>query len=157
MWPVWFACLHSLDLRIFLVVVAFQYYSEFSTVLLQTRYETLIFMPDLKGLVWSIERRNDCFPFDEVAFSGFDKLQNFSNVFSGNVVEDFAERQRLDSLNCILRNIGCDCINQGSKKLFTILWIFMLEVAALCLWLHPTRAESLRSRCFMTAFEGEII
>lgn len=52
--------------------------------------------------------------FSEAAFSILDELQYFSNVVCFNMIKDFAERQRLDPLDCVLRNIGCNCVNQGS-------------------------------------------
>ena len=113
-WPVQFAFLNNLDLWIFLGFVVFQYDSEFGTVLLQTRYKVLLFKIVVKGLR-DIDRGNErVFSFDEAAFSILDELQYFSNVVCFNMIEDFAERQRLDPLDCVLRNIGCNCVNQGS-------------------------------------------
>ena len=74
----------------------------------------LLFKIVVKGLR-DIGRGDErVFSFDEAAFSIFDKLQNFSNVVCFDMIEDFAERQRLDPLDCVLRNIGCNCVNQGS-------------------------------------------
>ena len=74
----------------------------------------LLFKIVVEGLR-DIDRGDErVFSFDEAAFSVLDELQNFSNVVCFNMIKDFAERQRLDSLDCVLRNIGCNCVNQGS-------------------------------------------